>query len=225
VRIVRQGDVVAVSWGRTLRAVVDAVRPVRIKRVTTVPLIGGAGNTRMELHSNSIAVDLAHKLGGSWKALHAPALVGSPELRDAIVSDPNIREVLDTARSADIAIVGVGAPVETSTMVKTGYLKPEEIQELKDRGAVGDISWFYDADGNICDAEVNRRIVGLPLSDLKGIKRVIAVAGGLDRVEPILGAIRGRFCDTLVTDDRTAESLLEGVGPRNVIQTGAPVQN
>ncbi|NPV70561.1 MAG: sugar-binding transcriptional regulator [Firmicutes bacterium] len=210
VRIIKPDDVVAVSWGSTLRAVVDALKPVKVKGVTAVPLIGGAGNTSMEVHSNSIAVDLARKLGGSWRVLYAPAVVGSAELRDAIVDDPNIKEVLDTARAADIAMVGVGVPVETSTMVKTGYLKPEQIRELRDHGAVGHISWFYDIDGKICDAEVNRRIVGLPLREFKGIKRVIAVAAGPGKVESIRGALRGGFCDTLVTDDRTAESILKG---------------
>ena len=39
-------------------------------------------------------------------------------------------------------------------------------------------------------------------------KLVIAVAGGPDKREAILGAMRGRFANVLVTDEDTAEALL-----------------
>ena len=39
-------------------------------------------------------------------------------------------------------------------------------------------------------------------------KLVVAVAGGGDKREAILGAMRGRFANVLVTDEDTAEALL-----------------
>jgi DNA-binding transcriptional regulator LsrR (DeoR family) len=39
---------------------------------------------------------------------------------------------------------------------------------------------------------------------------VIGVAGGADKHEAILGAMRGRFVNVLVTDEDTATALLNG---------------
>ncbi len=39
-------------------------------------------------------------------------------------------------------------------------------------------------------------------------KLVIAVAGGPDKREAILGAMRGRYANVLITDEETAAALL-----------------
>lgn len=43
-------------------------------------------------------------------------------------------------------------------------------------------------------------------------KLVIAVAGGADKRAAILGAMRGRFANVLVTDEDTADALLSTAG-------------
>jgi DNA-binding transcriptional regulator LsrR (DeoR family) len=41
------------------------------------------------------------------------------------------------------------------------------------------------------------------------LNRVVGIAGGAEKFNAILGAIRGRFINTLITDPPTAKKLLE----------------
>jgi len=75
---------------------------------------------------------------------------------------------------------------------------------------VGDIlGQFFDADGAVIDLPIHERRIGIDLSDLVNIPKVVGVAGGLHKTEAILGALRGRFLDILVTNELTALALLE----------------
>jgi lsr operon transcriptional repressor len=51
--------------------------------------------------------------------------------------------------------------------------------------------------------------VGLELSDLKYIPKVVGVAGGVHKTPAILGALRGGFLDVLVTNELAAIRLVE----------------
>ena len=58
---------------------------------------------------------------------------------------------------------------------------------------------------------IHDRRIGIDLSDLKYIPKVVGVAGGLHKVPAILGALRGGFLDVLVTnaEQLAAVRLLE----------------
>jgi DNA-binding transcriptional regulator LsrR (DeoR family) len=110
----------------------------------------------------------------------------------------------------DIALVGIGSLVpEVSSLLRAGYLDREALAQLRAQGAVGDIcARHYDSHGQVMDIELNQRIVGIELKDLQDIKQVIGVAGGEAKAEAILGALRGRHVNVLVTDDGAARKLL-----------------
>jgi DNA-binding transcriptional regulator LsrR (DeoR family) len=87
------------------------------------------------------------------------------------------------------------------------------VEQLKAVGAVGDIALhFFDGDGRAVEHEINDRIIGLDLEQIKKIPRVIGVAGGAEKVAVIRAALRGKIIDVLVTDDQTADKLLEDAG-------------
>jgi DNA-binding transcriptional regulator LsrR (DeoR family) len=52
-------------------------------------------------------------------------------------------------------------------------------------------------------------VIGMSLEQLKNTPVVVAVTSGINRVEAIQGAIKGGYIKTLITDDETAEKLLE----------------
>jgi DNA-binding transcriptional regulator LsrR (DeoR family) len=56
---------------------------------------------------------------------------------------------------------------------------------------------------------IHDRRIGIELSDLARVPQVVGVAGGLHKVEAILGALRGGFLDVLVTNELAALRLLE----------------
>ena len=84
-----------------------------------------------------------------------------------------------------------------------------EAAELRQVGAVGEIcTRFFDVDGRPCVTALDRRMVALDLQHLRAIPLVIGVACGKQKAAAILGAVRGGYVKSLVTDDVTATEVL-----------------
>ena len=49
----------------------------------------------------------------------------------------------------------------------------------------------------------------MSLEQLESCELVVALAGGLDKVEAIKGALSGNYIDVLITDRITAEAILK----------------
>lgn len=203
------GQKIGVSWGTTLSQWVQEVVPGKFDDVEVIPLVGGIGQFRFELHANFIAQQLAGKLNATSYQLYAPAIVERPEIRTTLLSDKSISDVFHLGEKADWAVISVGDPY-SSTMEKAGYLGEKEIKELQDIGAVGDCcSQFVTSDGELCDTELNRRVMAVPLTKLKDGPQVIGVCGGKRKVPSLRAVLKGGYLDVLISDRLTAETLLE----------------
>jgi DNA-binding transcriptional regulator LsrR (DeoR family) len=154
---------------------------------------------------------MAQAFGARPRLLPAPGIVTSKLVRDALLADPQISSTLALAARADIALVGIGRPTPNSVVMQAGILTEEEFGQLEARGAVGDIALrFFDANGSPVEHEINDRIIGLDLEQLRGIPRVVGVAGGEEKWGVVRAALRGELLHVLVTDEGTATRLLEG---------------
>lgn len=212
IRVIKDGDIIGISWGTTLYSMLENLKVGRQYDVIFVPLVGGIGNTQIEIHSNQLVIMLSRIFGGKGQFLHAPAIVDSIEVKESISSDKKIKEVLELGQKSNIALVGIGSP-DSATMMKAGYFSNKDIKELKDAHVSGDLcSQFYDIQGRPCDVEINRRGIGLTLDQLKEIPLVIGVAGGTAKIKSVLGALRGGYLDVLVTDSNTGEFIIEAGG-------------
>ena len=210
-RCLQGNEVVALSWGTAVLSVVDALSPLDLPDVRVVQLLGGLGELEAQTHGAELARRMAQALGAKPRLIHAPGIVKDKVIRDALVTDPQVADTLELAARADVALVGIGALESGSTLLSSGNtLTRVEIANLKANGVVGDIALqFFDADGRKVDHPINDRIVGTDIEKIKGIGRVIAVAGGPEKQCAIRAALRGRLVGVLVTDDHTAKWLLE----------------
>ncbi|GAH26540.1 unnamed protein product, partial [marine sediment metagenome] len=68
---------------------------------------------------------------------------------------------------------------------------------------------FFNIQGEKVDTDLHRRNVAFPLELLREMKNVIGVTGGKNKVSSILGALRGKYIKILITDEETANKLLE----------------
>ena len=139
-----------------------------------------------------------------------PAIVDSPALKQGILSDSNISRTLDLGRQAPIALFTVGSFGPDSILVAADYFQPPEVDQLLAQGAVGDIcSRLINHHGGICDPDLDARTIGLELEELKSKPWSIAVAGGRGKQLAIAAALRGHWFNTLITDEDTAQNLLD----------------
>ncbi len=203
-------QVLDLSWGSTLLAVVDALAPQNLPELRVVQMLGGLGRLESETYGADLTMRMAQTLGARMRLLPSPGIVSSKLVRDALLQDVNIAETLQLAARADLALVGIGSPMVGSVILDAGILNESELAELKALGAVGDIALrFFDGDGQAVDHTINDRIIGLDLAQIKRIPRVVGVAGGDGKYEVIRGAVRGNLVDVLITDESTATRLLQ----------------
>jgi deoxyribonucleoside regulator len=209
-RVCTPETVLGLSWGISVRALVDATprRAFACKKV--VPLVGGMGKAQAQLHSNQVCADLAEKLGVEALHLAAPAIARSARSRSELVALPGIEDTLAEGTTCDVAVAGIGGILPTSTMVQAGYFTPEEFLGLSDRGIVGDICChFLDAEGNPRYPELSERIVGITPEELRTIPKTIGIATGAEKASGVAAVLRGSFVKALVCDQALAQALLD----------------
>ena len=208
-RCLNEQPVLAISWGTTLLAAIEVLAPQNLPDLRVVQMLGGLGRVESETYGADLTLRLAQTLNARPRLLPSPGIVSSPLVRDALLQDANIAQTLKLAESADLALVGIGVPDPGTVLYQSQILTDQEIAELRERGALGDIALrFFDADGAPVQHPINDRIIGLDLVQIKRIPRVIGVAGGAGKHEVIRGALRGKLIDVLITDDKTADLLL-----------------
>jgi DNA-binding transcriptional regulator LsrR (DeoR family) len=209
--MLRPNDVLAISWGTGVNAAVNALTPQASLGVEVIQMIGSVGTVDSVIDGPELARELATKLGGQYRYLHAPLFVDSPVTRDLFLKQPTIADTLERARGATFALVGIGTTeAGASSFLRAGHLNEVQLAELRAQGAVGEISGqHFDIDGRADYLAINQRVICLGLPDVKRIPQVIAVACGLAKRRSILGALRAGYVKALATDDITAAAILE----------------
>lgn len=208
-KVLKDGDLVGIAWGRTLKQLALSIRPTRVKNLKFVTLVGGLTSSA-SLNPYNIGEKLASIFNGECYYLYAPAVVESEEVRNFYLNEKINQKTLCLARQARWSLVGMGTvDVRYSIYSLTGFIEYHELEALKQKGAVGDIlGQFYTINGTILDTPLHRRTVALPLEDIRQMSNVMGVAGGIEKSEAILGALRGRFINILITDEKTALQIL-----------------
>jgi deoxyribonucleoside regulator len=209
-------DTLCLNWGRVMRAVVDHLRPTKtLPCLKVLPLLGNLSAQPDSFEANLLAQEVASGYGGEFNWLVAPAIVRNLSQQELVRELPLVKKTLQLISQATIAITTIAsADAQGSTVVKRGWLSPDEVQALIDRGAVGEIcSWWFDAGGQeVRDDKIYP--IGLGLAGLKNMVknngRVIAVVGAdKERLEPIRAALVGKIVNSLITDHITAQYLIK----------------
>lgn len=206
----RDGDTICISGGKAMEAIVQSVSTQRKFDIRVVPATGGVQG-RHFTDVNYLATQLAARLGGTAYQLHAPLFVDSRQERDTLLAMRQTSEILDMARNAQVALLGIGS-IEPDT---SSYFEMASVDDFGRKKIIeaeegkGDLfARIFNIYGQPCAREYNDQVVGLNFDELAKIPLRIGVAASDEKVIPILGALRGQYFKTLVTDEATARSVL-----------------
>ncbi|MEI6157199.1 MAG: sugar-binding transcriptional regulator [Atribacterota bacterium] len=207
---------VGVGWGKSVFTFLSEFPSGNFSffQPTWIPLIGGLGEAEQFFQVNELVRIMQKKMGGRCHSLHAPALVESKAIKTALLSDGGIQTVTNKWDEMDMAVFGIGAiqPREPAhpPLLHMKYLPEPDRKEILQSNAVGDIlSRFFDRTGRTCEFESSQRIIGVTLSQLRNTPVTLAIVGGEHKAEAILGALRGKYINCLVTDESAAKKMLE----------------
>lgn len=170
---------------------------------------GGLSDEYSEIEANSVSELFAMKCGAKSMRLHAPILVDSTQAKDILKKQYFIKNTLDAARTADIAVVGIGNTFRYAE-VKEAYLHGYNAGELPDSKHIkGDLSYnYFDKNGKAVDNTWNSLLIGLSLEEIKRIPEVICVADEVVKAESIYIATKSGLINTLITNEMVAQKVL-----------------
>ncbi|WP_308491894.1 sugar-binding transcriptional regulator [Microbacterium terrisoli] len=202
-RFLRPGAVIGVGWGDTVLRTLLALSPSSLSGVTFATITGG-----IDAYTTKVSGTTNNGISDYIRFVPAPLLASSPAIASALRHERAVTNVLDMARASDAALIGIGGAIATATILHTGVVTEQQIVDYQRRGAVGDIlGEWYDETGTVLAVDLQKIRIGLAIRELQTMKHVVGVAGGIDKLAAIRGALMGRYLHTLITTEDVARAL------------------
>lgn len=213
--MIKKANFVGLGWGRTVhKTILSIEHQTDFSETTFIPLIGGTGQTAPHYQVNTLVDRLAEKFGAKRVFLNAPAFLKDEKMYKETLKDERICAIVDMWKMVDLAIIGVGGPIQSSGILRS-EISPEMIIELIKKNPVGDVlSRFFDSDGKPCNTGLELHLLGMDLEVLKKVDNVICVSGGDKKIEAITAAAKANYFNILLTDQKTAIGIKDYLGGR-----------
>src|SRR5216683_3425876 len=120
--IVVEGDVLGISWGRTLNSMTAALHS--LARCTVVQLTGAIGSADVLQSSIEMVRRVAAVSGGPAYPIYAPLIVDTAEAAEAIRRQPQVAEAIRLFDGITKAVVAIGSwepPDRKSTRLNSSH--------------------------------------------------------------------------------------------------------
>lgn len=208
-QLMQPGFKVGVGWGRTLWESLSYIDDATMTDVSVVSLLGGITKVK-HFNPSEFAWRFSNLFQADCYLMTAPAIVDSPETRQALIEKCGLSEVFDRAQELDLVLVSVGDMGAEGTPYRYGFVPETLRQSMVEHGAVGEVLFnYFDAQGGIIRHPINQCIMSVPLDTLEKAGRRIIASGGAAKAEALLGAMRLVRPTVLITDEHAARRMLE----------------
>jgi DNA-binding transcriptional regulator LsrR (DeoR family) len=200
--------IMAVGTGRTLKAAVEQLTPMEAPHHKVVSLTGNIAPDGSAAYYNVI-FNIADTVKARSFPMPLPVIASSARERELLHAQPMIRETLNLASQADVTFVGLGDIGPQAPLVLDGFINEIELKALQKAGAVGEIcGWSFDGDGRLIEGPINERVASAPIPSRER-SLVVAIAMGSRKLPGIRATLNRRLVNGLITDEKTAEGLLD----------------
>jgi central glycolytic genes regulator len=199
--VLKYQDVLALTGGVSTAAVADQMKDALYPDLYIIPARGGIGKSHAT-QANNVVAEMALKLHAKYELLHLPDNI-DVHLLDALKDYPEIKRVFDKMEHIDVFIFGVG---RADVLSEWRNVSLEERQALIEAGAVGEaFGYYFDYNGHIVKPSST---IGVDIDDYKNIPEKIAIAGGEEKSDAIIGVCRLQSGVTLITDESAAKKIV-----------------
>lgn len=206
----KKNSTIAVGWGTTVRLIPNYIHQMESMGLLFSPIIGGHGQSELDMHATTIASNFAKKSSGKSLSLIAPALVKTGEEKQILIRDEQIKNVIDYTAKAQYAVFSLGNPlVPESSISKSGYISEEDLNQLEKEEVICDVvsTVFLNGKSKECCSNITDRCIGITGKQLKSIPNKICIVESDEKKESVKAALEGGYIDVLIADQIIAGYL------------------
>src|SRR6056297_43892 len=209
----KPNDNVGVGWGSTIYQVArDFTTEKKYNNITFVPLVGSSFKFKKEFQTNTISLIFSEKFKGKGFSLMAPFCADNKKEYEMFVNNNDVKKIMEKWKNLDRILIGVGSNFSRTPLLKMEEIDEKELTELLNFKQVGDmLTHYFNLNGDFCDLEIHERLINFPLNYFEKVNEVIAVAGGEEKKDSLIGALRTEKIDTIILDQSTAEKIIHEV--------------
>jgi DNA-binding transcriptional regulator LsrR (DeoR family) len=204
--LVRDGDLLGLTWSRAVDAMVDHLG--QLPACTVIQMAGSlhspaGGGSTMDLARRAAAL-----AGGTAHAVHAPLVVDDIAAVTALRRQPGIADTLALADGMDMSVVAIGAWRAGCSTVWDA-VSDQVREEGLAGGAVAEVSGhLLDVDGKLVESPLEQMVIAVSLDQLRRPSERVALAAGAHRAPAVIAAVRAGLVTTLVTTTDLAREVL-----------------
>lgn len=199
---------IALGTGRAIRAMCHGVSRYHLDDFKVVSLAGTVASDG-SFNRYDASLSLAEKTDGKYYILSIPLFAEDEQDRQYWYASRTYVRQLSNYDDCHLALIGVGWVGHNCSLVQDGFVTDAVMDDLVTQGAVADVlGWILDGDGQPIAHPINDCITSFRPEILQQ-RPVIGVAGGVRKHAAISAALKGGWLTGLITDQRTAEYLLQ----------------
>jgi fructose 1,6-bisphosphate aldolase/phosphatase len=220
------GAKIGLSGGKTIYYMVTYLEPERLSGIHIYPLTLTPILTMPGLTANAMVGMMSTKYPDAT-AYNLPTIPVSSqeEYEQQMAANPEMLKIYRDIWEVDVMVLGIG--YLTGPLPGFRALAQQEMgltaEDLAAKGVVGEINHTpINAQGEpMLDsrdkdlAALTRRVIGVKALELRERaaredRFVVAVAGGMEKIDAIRACLKGRYFNVLITDAYVAEALVRG---------------
>ena len=201
-------DVLGVSWGRTLHALVDVLPP--LPRADVVQMVGSVPTALLTVNSLELVRRLGQCTGGEVHALHVPLAVPEPVVAAGLRRVEHVRATTSAFATITHAVVGIGSWAAGGSALRDA-LPDHLVDALRAAGAVADVcATVFDQDGvPLLAGDLEAHCLAITGEQLMAVPTVTGMAGGVEKAHAIAAVVRSGVLQRLIIDQDAAHALLD----------------
>jgi DNA-binding transcriptional regulator LsrR (DeoR family) len=205
------------GWGDTLYHVSRTKFAGAEKKTKwlVVPLSGGIAELNDRVFNiNIIIQSFAENVGASYQSMYIPFMHDAKYMHQMMNENELYKQMVRYWDSLDVMVVSIGYFDARSPIFRETDKYQQEHFEMVRRGIIGDIqSHFFTKEGENVEYNFEKDIFNISLEQIRKVKKKIFIAGGLHKVDSIIGALRMKnMVDVLVADKVTVKNVIAYLG-------------
>jgi DNA-binding transcriptional regulator LsrR (DeoR family) len=200
------GQLLGISWGRTLAATAKAL--THLPKVDVVQAAGSPSGLDLSQNPTELVHRFARASGGVAYPLFGPMWVDDPGLVEKLRNETGIASALSRYDKIDALAVGIGSWRPEESCLCSGFPDDWRRDVIK-RGAAADLcATLLDRDGKVVPSPLDQTGLCISTEQLRKVPERIGISGGIEKVDAIRCVLKGNWITTLITDAGVARRLL-----------------